>query len=638
MNRAAILAFLTWTGLSMRLENPGQPQILLNLIASFQGFDLARLLLLPGLYLLFRKSSEEGFRGKRWTRLAPAVFFAMNMVLGYAADNAGGGNLLLSLHDGQLIKAAAVGACWSIVFYHLLTVLYAQLDTVLSEEKMISRTPYSLPGSLRPLRRYEMLLQKHPFRTAFLTLLILYLPHMLIAYPAMFMGDTWSMIVQGYPELGTTGVSYLPAEQVIREGVYINQHHPVLYTLLLHLCLQTGDALFHSLNKGIFLLCLGQAVVILAAFSYVISSLSARNVRPKFLILIMLYVLLHPQIRNHLFMATKDGLYSACFMALMTSFFRLRIGERRKKDWLILSLAAAGLVLFRNEGKYVLLGSGVLIFLVDRKSRKAVFCFFAAVLVFALSIFQGLYPMLGYSKGGFQEVLSVPLQQTARIVKEHPDDISGPERAAIEAVTEFSQLADAYVPSSADTVKSLYRTEATGRDIFTWIKVWIKLTLRHPVTALKATYANYYQLLYPGNYYMNYDSYGWSAWMCEFTNNCISDLGKAFSLPDWNKRYRFIFDSMLDAGLLNLPPFSLMMAPSLYIWTLLAMLCWIFGRKKDVLRPRQLALMMPSLLTLLVQFAGPTNGFYGRYLLPLTSFLPFLLLMLLFQESVCVPK
>ena len=112
------------------------------------------------------------------------------------------------------------------------------------------------------------------------------------------------------------------------------------------------------------------------------------------------------------------------------------------------------------------------------------------------------------------------------------------------------------------------------------------------------------------------------------TNRDIRPLGKAFALPEWNKKPRFISDSLVEAGLFQLPPFSLMMTPALFSWGLLALLGWAAGKRKDGAIRARLSLLAPSLLIFLVLFAGPTNAYYSRYMLPLTSFLPFLAAML----------
>ena len=628
--RIAVMSICVWMGLNLTLEDPGKLHPVLNLIASFQYFDMARLLLLPGLYFLFLRTSNLQAEGKRWTCLIPACFFALNMVLGFSFFEEGSWNMLLELKNGQLIKAVFVCLSWTAVLDAGLKGLYAGLDklSVLATEvnpiSSISRKRF------HPLTGYLQLFQNRPFLTPFLTMLVLFIPHFLIAYPAMFMGDTWSIIVQGYPELGMTGVTYLQPESIIRTGIYINQHHPVVYTLLVHLFLQVGTGLFGSLNAGIFLLCLSQSVCILSVFAHLLSVLHAAGIKPKILLLILLYIILHPQIRNFLFMVTKDGLYAACFLLMMAESFPLLEGKTiSSKNVIRIVLAALGMLLLRNEGKYVLILSGILVAWANRENRKKILCFTAAAVLFSWGVTQGLYPFLGFTKGGRQEALSIPLQQTARIVKEHPEDISAEEQEAIDAVLDFSQLAESYNPDTADGVKNLFRQEASSEDLLHYFRTWLVLALRHPDTCLQATYGNYYQYLYPGDTRIRYDTYGWSAWMCNFTNEKIAGLEKSFTLPKWNQRFRYISDSLVDAGLLHFPPISLMMTPALYNWMLIALLCWVCRKKDRRSRSLSFIMLLPSLLTFLVLFAGPTNGYYTRYMLPLTSFMPFLPLMLI---------
>ena len=629
--RAAILAVLIWLALSLNLKDPGQSQIGLNFIASFRSPDLLWVLMLPALFFLLYRAGEVPKRGRRRISLIPACFLALNMVLGFAFAEEDSWDMLLGLQNGQLIKALLVWAAWSVLLDHLLRRLFTLLDRAdVSEYR--GPDPES-QGGFHPLRRYQRALRKHPFGVSFFTLFLLYLPHFLIAYPAMFMGDTWCIVVQGYSELEMTGVDYLSPQSVLRAGVYINQHHSVLYTLLLHGFLRLGSRVFHSLNTGIFLFCLLQSAVMLASFAYAISALSRRRVSGLCLMGVIVYVILHPQIRNFLFLVTKDGLYAACFVLLMTAVFKWRTGIAGRRDGLMLVLSAAGGVLLRKEGIFVLLTAGLLTAWMDRMNRKRILCFAAVMLAFVLGIDHGLYPFLGYTKGGIQEALSVPFQQTARVLRDHPEDVSAEEKEAINAVLEYDQLAKNYNPDVADPVKGLFRQDAVRTNLIRYFRVWARMLMRHPDTYIQATYNNYYQYLYPGDTRINYNKYGWSAWMCEYTNNKIEALGKNFSLPEWNKKGRYICDSLVDAGILNVPPFSLMMTPAVYSWTIIALLCWVLGKPKGRYRQEKLILLMPYLMTWLVMFIGPTNGFYSRYMLSLTAFLPILILMLLSEPA-----
>ena len=632
--KAAVLAVLTWLALSLSLKDPGKPQILLNLIASFRSPDLLWYLALPALFFLFYRFGKVSGSGRRWTIWVPACFFALNMVLGFAFAEEDSWDLLRGLGNGQLMKALLAGAAWSVLFACLLRGLYAWLDRVnVLECEGQEPEPVGTRGGFHPLRWYRKALREHPFRTPFLTLLIFYLPHFLIAYPAMFMGDTWSIIVQAYSELGLTGVDYLPPDRVLRAGVYINQHHPVAYTLLLHGFLRMGDALFHSLNTGIFLFCLMQALIMLGAFSYAISALSQKRVSAGCLMGLIAYFILHPQIRNFLFLVTKDGLYAACFVLLMTALYKQKTGIGARRDGVVLLLSAAGGILLRKEGVFVLAASGLWMACTDPKIRKKAVCFTAAMLVFFLGVNRGICPLLGYTEGGRQEALSVPFQQTARVLRDHPEEITEAEKEAINGVLEADLLAESYNPYVSDPVKILFRQDATGGALLNYFKAWGRMLLRFPGTYIQATYNNYYQYLYPGEARINFDKYGWSAWMCEYTNDRIAPLGKSFSLPDWNLKGRSISDSLMDAGLLNVPPFSLMMTPAVYCWTIIALLCWILGQKRGSGRSGRLVLTIPSLLTMLVMFIGPTNGWYSRYMLSLTAFLSVLTLMLLMKPA-----
>ena len=149
------------------------------------------------------------------------------------------------------------------------------------------------------------------------------------------------------------------------------------------------------------------------------------------------------------------------------------------------------------------------------------------------------------------------------------------------------------------------------------------MLIRHPGTYIQATYANYDQYFYPGEAKMLFYTYGWMENICENTNEMIHALGKSFSLPEWSKRFRTLSDSFIDAGILNFPILSFLMTPAVYCWCILT----VFGRSYRI-NPEMFCQNAPAAVILLILLLGPTNGFYGRYIMPLIEYLPFLLLML----------
>ena len=71
-----------------------------------------------------------------------------------------------------------------------------------------------------------------------------------------------------------------------------------------------------------------------------------------------------------------------------------------------------------------------------------------------MSVFNSiLLPVWGITPGSKGEMLSIPFQQTARYVKEYPEDIMEQERLAIDNLLQYDKLAEAYNPSLSDPVK-----------------------------------------------------------------------------------------------------------------------------------------------------------------------------------------
>jgi len=641
-----LLALFSSMGLSLDLAfhgtGSGAFDIVRNWLGSFPGFQMSCVLLTTGLFLVFRLA--EQFRGKqgRWARKLLAAFFALNMVLGFAFEQEGSWELLRGVRNGQLFKAGFVWLSWYLVLENLLVLVFhvlntARISTGAWEDGATQKTGKSFQpaqqsmmkseGGSGPTRWYARMLRKHPFGTPFCILLILILPHLYISYPGMFMGDTGSIIVQAYSELETTGTDYLAPANVMKAGVYINQHHPVFYTLLLHSFLVLGDRVFSSLNAGAFLYVLCQTGIMLAAFSYAVSTFVQQRVKAGYCVLILIYVLIHPLIHNYLVLLTKEGLYSACFLLMMSSLFRIRFREKTGSETAVLIGSVLGVILLRNEGGYIILLSGILMAMADRSNRKAILGLTAASLVLFMGIYHGLYIYLGYTPGSIREMLSVPFQQTARYVHDRPKEVTAEEAEAINGVLDYDSLAEKYAPEIADPIKIIFREESTTPDLIRYFRSWAGMLARHPGTYLQATYANYDQYLYPGETRMNYYTYGWMENILDVTNRMIEDLGKGFYLPEWNQKLRTITDSSTEAGVLNFPVFSFLMTPAVYSWCLLTALCWGMGRGIRN-HPWFFAQTVPAAVILIILFLGPTNGFYGRYMLPIVEYLPFLLLML----------
>ena len=616
-----LLAFLTFCLITQQPDlysggTSGFFDTFLSLLSGYHDFSLAALLLFPGLWLLYRYVSGLAAPGalRRPSVWIPALLFGVGMPLGYAYEEAGDLAPLFASGIAPFLQALGMAAGWFILVDYCIALLFHALDK--SAQKPAVKEAASCRGLAGLYRRA---LERNPFLTVFLTLIVLYIPHAVISFPGIFMGDTWQQVVQAYSELGLTGSPYLSADNVIKAGVYINQNHPAVPTLLLHACLVLGDAVTGSFNAGIVLFCGLQALCLISALSYAASLLIRRGLFPlRFAWLVPLYGFINPYIHASLVLLTKDVSYAAFFLFLFANLFRVLTGDRSPKAWTGLALAALGIVLFRNEGRWLLLLSFFAAAFICRETRKAFFIAFGGVLLASLLVFRLLFPLLGYTPGSIREPLSVPFQQTARTVRDFPDDVTEQEQAAIDRVINYNGLAGNYDPDFSDPVKNTFRESATAEDLKAYFGAWAAMGLRHPDTYLQAFLHNNYQYFYPGKTRLYLYDNAWSTVNYNYTNTKIEPLGKSFSQPESLAAARSLHDRAMALSE-NLPVLDVLCTPALYTWVVILAFAWSLRSRKR----NGIAWTVFPLVLLIANLFTPTNAYYGRYMLPVIISLPF---------------
>lgn len=552
------------------------------------------------------------------TVFIPAALFSFFMVFGYSFEKNGNWSLIFGSGIGQLIKACIKFSVFFIIFYYAICYLYSKFNaasfsdtrngTVISEKK-----EKHLSGIYG---KYINCLSRFPFRTAFLTLAIIYIPYVIISYPAVFMGDTLSQIVQTYPQLGIIRPAYLRGH-LLSDQIYLNNHHPIAHTLLIHTFLQIGAAVFHSFNVGIFLFALFQFFFLLSGVSYGIKILVQKTAMPdKYIPLIILYYIISPRIQSYMFLLTKDVTYAIILLYFLLFLYSI-IKTPARRYYILFALSGLGMILFRNEAKYILIISLPVLALLCRKLRKFFMGYWIAVIAFGIIFFHLLLPICNVNPSSVAEMLSVPFQQTARYIKEHETEVTGEEREAIDAVLNYSVLAINYSPYLSDSVKVTYNEDCTKDDLLRYFKVWFQMFLKHPGTYIQATMHNYYYYFYPGLMRFYDFSYANSSYFMEVINKNMEPLGTDFHYPSRFDRARELYTTVRE-NYIFIPPFILLMLPAVYAWVLILLLFYGIYRKS----PQALSILLVPLVLLCICLLGPCNGFYGRYLYPILLVLP----------------
>ena len=604
-----------------------------NLAYSFHSFTLAHFLLLPGLWVLFAAIARAWEKdGRRTLRPGagqgafqasgpakpgaavhfPAVIFAAMMVLGWSFSRYNSWSQVLSIGNGQLLKSLTVGTGYYFIFRYLIQYVYLKFAAG------FGRAPGLRGKKPRVFAWYEKKLLSAPFLTAALTLAVLYLPYMLVSYPGISYWDTYSQIAMSFPELEYTS-SYVDKASLIRPGVYLNAHHPVAHTMLIHVCLVAGKRFFDSWNLGFYMYGILQAGAWICASAWAVRQYVRKyGVTARFVRWLLVYLFAHPVIHQYLFLATKDTFYAAFLMLTVCVWVQV-LTEGGKKPLLLLLLFATGTVLFRNEGRYVLLIAAAGSFLLNPKSRKRMAAVFLYTIVFSVVYSRVLLPAAGVTPGSRREMFSIPFQQTARYVAVQGDEVTEEEREAIDAVLKYDLLAKNYKPEIADSVKGTYREAAAAEGLKNYFKTWLAMGLKRPDIYLSAFLNNKYAYFYPDESYLELQTYEMSASGFALINRYTEKIGLALAYPERTLGLRRLADGM-SKWLSQYSPFSWISVTSLYPW--LTVLCFCYSlRKRDGL---MISVSTIPAAVLLMCLAGPTNGNFSRYTYPLILMMPFL--------------
>ncbi len=439
----------------------------------------------------------------------------------------------------------------------------------------------------------KKLMKEHPARVSVGLLLVFYVPNLLLFYPGIPNGDNIGQLAQGF------GIE-----------VY-NNHHPVLHTLLLSLCMRLGQVTLGD-NAGLFYYVLLQNVFLVAVVSYAVWYLIRHGVRMRYAWLLLLYYCIHPILQNYALCIVKDTWYAG-----MTALLLIRLhcwlektsGRRNVRCGIGCLVCLLIMTLLRNDGIYmaVLLCAGGAV-LAGREYRKDLLKILVVLIVFSLAWNKMVLPLADVEKGSSREMLSMPFQQTARYVRDYSSEVTEEERESIDAVLVYEELAARYEPTNADPVKITYREEATTEEVLSYLYTWLQMLRKHPMVYLEATWENKCEYFVPIGI-MHYADADDAEQIMTRIKDEVTGAGIVLSYPDrfagWRERaerYRELLS--------RYTPLLVLRIPCVYIWFSLGIgIYWLIRRNC-----RAFLFCLPFWINLLVNIAGPMNGSYTRYM------------------------
>lgn len=433
-----------------------------------------------------------------------------------------------------------------------------------------------------------------------LLMILCWCPYFLTYFPGNLSVDSYSSIAQS---IG---------------GELWNNHHPVMFTLFVKICLTVGN-LFGSLEAGVCVFSLLQMTMLSLTLSYCLEWMRQKCI--PFIIRVASFVFFgfSPLIAMYSCTMWKDILFSCwCLLLAMTVFDIVQYESDRMlahpKTLFRLTVLCLLVAFGRNNGIYIVIAT-LFVLAVSYRTlwKKTVPVFFVTIL--SIVLIQGLgYDALNILKGHFAESVGIPLQQIGYTVK-NDGYITDEQAAFLNEIMPLDKMKEAYDATSSNGIKfhQDFNNEFLEANKAEFIKVWTELLIQNPGKFVKAycmQTMGYWQLDTIGyTYVYGADDY----WIDINERNIIQEL----------------FNIDLSAGIQNkLPLFynqtpfvNLLFSTGFPIWLLCISAAVLFVRK----RLRYAQSLVPLLVlwgTLMI--AAPTHGEF-RYVFSMNLAIPFMI-------------
>lgn len=407
-------------------------------------------------------------------------------------------------------------------------------------------------------------------------------------------------------------------------GGQLNNHHPWVMTVIMGSIVWLGRHVGDNFAIGLAVFVFSATECLI--YAYVCSTVRRKFRSAKLYIAFVLFYALVPLFGEYAQALVKDGLYAAVmslyaliYLEVFSSLAR-RSGEPLLGSMIRLACVALIASFLRNEGIYIVLGSfAVLLFAAGRRKCVPVILMIALICLNVFAWNEVSKKRLGIVTPFTKEMLSIPLQQTARYLRDYPDDVAPDEKEYLSAFLDYQNLGKVYNPLISDPVKG-YNVPVLKRTFKRYLKAWRSMLLKHPDVYIEAVLNHTFGYFYP---------------FCKLSQTTVNYIKSDVLPADFRNGY-LLPEAGRTAAVewyyvwLTLPVLSLFLSAGTYGWFLILSFGCVarFKSKRDML-----ALGLPVLL-FLVCLASPANGFL-RYAFPLASTFPVYFCWILRKE--CVP-
>lgn len=579
-----ILPLISFIAIFIRLTDTG-------ISFNYEIYEIiSMVIVLPILYYLYLKV----FKKDNYLSInILSVIFTVLMILGYSYDYNYTPNLVFNSNIHILITLIKFIGFY-FLFKNLLNAIYRYFTKGKFQENA---------------NKLTIMFSKHPYLFSFIVLFIVYGIYLIIFYPGVINYDNANQI----KEVLGMHTRYLDSIVVINDNITLTNFNPILHTLLLGNLFKVGVSI-GNVNFGLFLYTFLQMIIVIAVLSYSLKFLYKEGVKSKYLLWILLAYIIIPYFPLYAITCVKDTLFTMFVLLYIIKLYQFIKYDFKFKDYILFMITILLVILFRNNGIYLILLSLPFTLIIKKGIRKQIVLMCVLVIGFNYGYGQVL-SALEIPNTSIREMLSIPFQQTARYVKYHESDVTEEQKKVIDTILTYDTLGNRYNPILSDKVKNEYNKYATNEELMDYFKAWFEMFWNHPMTYVNATVSNVYGYFYPATY----------RW---YVYNTLNE-----KLPEAGFDYHFIDSLEPMRGFIQgysevfkyVPIVQMSVNCGFYTWSYLFLIVVLILQKKQ----RYIILFAPAFSLVLMNVAGPANTYF-RYVLPyavaLFTILPLILL------------
>ncbi|WP_207640720.1 DUF6020 family protein [Butyrivibrio sp. VCD2006] len=449
-------------------------------------------------------------------------------------------------------------------------------------------------------------------------LFVCWLPYLIIYAPGLVNYDTVNQVKDFLDGVSAVPYGYAPGQEEVT--VLFNAHHPVFVTLIFGAFIKIG-ILLGKPALGLTLYIILQMVLAALIFSYAIEKAFEFGKNKSVILrrMITIFFALFPVIPYYVCDMLKNTLHALFALLYIFLFLRFVISgheftRNEKIAWVVLSILVT---LTQNTGVYLVIITGVFLAIKGKNIRKTViFGTAVSALLMLVILPKIIYPAFNIFPGGKQEVLGILFQQTARYVRDYPEDITDEDIEVISKVVDYDTLKNDFTFETTDNIKATFKLHASTAELHNYYALWIRQGIKHP--------GAYFRAILP---------------ICGMFFAAGYDIGIFDHIPTNEGIFSQIqqinpenmYTSMTNGyyRIRSFPVLRILFQHALYVlW--IPVFC--LYRRRVVSKKKSVLFMVPFVVNMLFLIMSPMV--YSRYALPLIFASPFLLYMTLLEDGI----